>query len=298
MRKVISATWQRCRVHFMRNLLVHAPKGQRGVVSALVRTIFAQTSEKAARAQWHVVADQLQERFPKIGKLMTDAEQDVLAHMSFPREHHSKIYSTNPIERLNGEIKRRTDVVGIFPTRLRSCASSAHSCSSKTTSGAMPKIHVAGNACRARRQSFCQPASGCRLTRSSLPETMTHRPLLTPRPGTRSTPKSETGHWPVGKGEAGGMLIIVRPRRAMPARCARQRRRRGRAAPIPARPSATSNADAGSGSACGSPVIMSRTPGASRVIANEGRDPQQRHREPRRGIAATSSGSPSRGRSP
>ena len=115
MRKVISATWQRCRVHFMRNLLVHAPKGQRGVVSALVRTIFAQTSEKAARAQWHVVADQLQERFPKIGKLMTDAEQDVLAHMSFPREHHSKIYSTNPIERLNGEIKRRTDVVGIFP---------------------------------------------------------------------------------------------------------------------------------------------------------------------------------------
>ena len=79
MRKVISATWQRCRVHFMRNLLVHAPKGQRGVVSALVRTIFAQTSEKAARAQWHVVADQLQERFPKIGKLMTDAEQDVLA---------------------------------------------------------------------------------------------------------------------------------------------------------------------------------------------------------------------------
>ena len=90
MRKVISATWQRCRVHFMRNLLVHAPKGQRGVVSALVRTIFAQTSEKAARAQWHVVADQLQERFPKIGKLMTDAEQDVLAHMSFPREHHQQ----------------------------------------------------------------------------------------------------------------------------------------------------------------------------------------------------------------
>jgi len=114
-RKVISATWQRCRVHFMRNLLVHAPKGQRGVVSALVRTIFAQTSEKAAREQWRVVADQLRERFPKIAKLMDEAEPDVLAHMSFPREHHSKIYSTNPIERLNGEIKRRTDVVGIFP---------------------------------------------------------------------------------------------------------------------------------------------------------------------------------------
>ena len=73
------------------------------------------TSNSGAREQWRVVADQLRERFPKIGALMDEAEPDVLAHMSFPREHHSKIYSTNPIERLNGEIKRRTDVVGIFP---------------------------------------------------------------------------------------------------------------------------------------------------------------------------------------
>lgn len=114
-RKVISATWQRCRVHFMRNLLVHAPKGQRRVVSALVATIFAQTSERAARDQWRTVADQLRERFAKIGKLMDEAEDDVLAHMSFPKEHRTKIHSTNPLERLNGEIKRRTDVVGIFP---------------------------------------------------------------------------------------------------------------------------------------------------------------------------------------
>ena len=114
-RKVISAAWQRCRVHFMRNVLVHAPAGQRRVVSALIATIFAQDSEKAAREQWRVVADQLRSRFPKIAKLMDEAEDDVLAHMSFPKEHRTKIHSTNPLERLNGEIKRRTEVVGIFP---------------------------------------------------------------------------------------------------------------------------------------------------------------------------------------
>jgi transposase-like protein len=114
-RKVISATWQRCRVHFMRNLLVHAPAGQRRVVSALVATIFAQTSESAARDQWRIVADQLRERFPKLARLMDEAKEDVLAHMTFPKEHRTKIHSTNPLERLNGEIKRRTDVVGIFP---------------------------------------------------------------------------------------------------------------------------------------------------------------------------------------
>ncbi len=113
--KVISASWQRCRVHFMRNVLVHAPAGQRRMVSALIGTIFAQESEAAARGQWQVVADQLRSRFPKITKLMDEAEEDVLAHMSFPREHWCKIHSTNPLERLNGEIKRRTNVVGIFP---------------------------------------------------------------------------------------------------------------------------------------------------------------------------------------
>jgi putative transposase len=114
-RKVISATWQRCRVHFMRNVLVHAPAGQRRMVSALIATIFAQETEPAARDQWRIVADQLRERFPKIARVMDDAEDDVLAHMGFPKEHWSKIHSTNPLERLNGEIKRRTDVVGIFP---------------------------------------------------------------------------------------------------------------------------------------------------------------------------------------
>ena len=100
-RKVIAATWQRCRVHFMRNLLVLAPAGQRRVVSALVATIFAQDGEEAAREQWRTVADQLRDRFPKIGKLMDEAEDDVLAHMTFPKEHRTKIHSTNPLERIN-----------------------------------------------------------------------------------------------------------------------------------------------------------------------------------------------------
>ena len=114
-RKVISATWQRCRVPFMRNVLVHAPAGQRRMVSALIATLFAQETEAAAWDQSRTVTDQLRERLPKIARLMDDAENDVLAHTSFPKEHRSKIHGTNPIERLNAEVKRRTDVVGIFP---------------------------------------------------------------------------------------------------------------------------------------------------------------------------------------
>jgi putative transposase len=113
--KLLKATWQRCRVHFMRNALVHVPKGQRQMVAALIRTVFAQESEAEARRQWRAVADQLRERFPKIGALMDAAEDEVLAHMGFPKAHRLQIHSTNPLERLNAEIKRRTDVVGIFP---------------------------------------------------------------------------------------------------------------------------------------------------------------------------------------
>ena len=113
--KVLQASWQRCRVHFMRNALAHAPKGQRTMVAAAIRTAFAQDGEAAAHAQWRQVADGLRPRFPKLAALMDEAEHDVLAFMSFHRDHWSKIHSTNPLERLNGEVKRRTDVVGIFP---------------------------------------------------------------------------------------------------------------------------------------------------------------------------------------
>ncbi len=113
--KVLSATWQRCRVHFMRNVLAHAGKSGRRVVSAFIATAFAQDTVEAARAQWRAVADQIRPKVPKLATIMDEAEDDVLAYMTFPKEHRAKLHSTNPIERLNGEIKRRTDVVGIFP---------------------------------------------------------------------------------------------------------------------------------------------------------------------------------------
>lgn len=113
--KVFRATWQRCRVHFMRNALAHAGKSGRRVVSAFIATAFAQDDADQAKAQWRQVADQVRPKLPKLAVLLDQAEQDVLAYMTFPKEHRAKIHSTNPLERLNGEIKRRTDVVGIFP---------------------------------------------------------------------------------------------------------------------------------------------------------------------------------------
>ena len=113
--KVLKASWQRCRVHFLRNVLAHVGKGQRQMVRATINTIFAQDTPEAASRQWRVVADQLRERFPKLAALMDDAETDVLAFMNFPKAHRTQIYSTNHLERLNAEVKRRTRVVGIFP---------------------------------------------------------------------------------------------------------------------------------------------------------------------------------------
>lgn len=113
--KVLCATWQRCRVHFMRNVLAHSGKSGRRVVSAFIATAFAQETPEAASTQWRTVADQIRPKVPKLAAIMDDAENDVLAYMTFPKEHRLKLHSTNPIERLNGEIKRRTEVVGIFP---------------------------------------------------------------------------------------------------------------------------------------------------------------------------------------
>jgi transposase-like protein len=113
--KVLNASWQRCRVHFMRNALAHAGKSGRRVVSAFIATAFAQDDAVATSQQWRKVADQLRPKLPKLAALMDEAEQDVLAYMTFPAAHRAKLHSTNPIERLNGEIKRRTEVVGIFP---------------------------------------------------------------------------------------------------------------------------------------------------------------------------------------
>jgi putative transposase len=113
--KVLHATWQRCRVHTMRNLLAHAGRQGRGVAAAFIATAFAQDDAAAAKAQWRKVADQLRPKLPKLSAAMDDAEVDVLAYMDFPAAHRTKLHSTNSLERLNGEVKRRTDVVGIFP---------------------------------------------------------------------------------------------------------------------------------------------------------------------------------------
>ena len=102
--RILGATWQRCRVHFARNLLAHAGRQGRRVVSAFLATAFAQED-----------ADQLRPKVPKLAVLMDEAEHDVLAYMTFPKEHRQKLHSTNPIERLHAEVKRRTNVVGIFP---------------------------------------------------------------------------------------------------------------------------------------------------------------------------------------
>jgi len=112
---LVGASWQRCRVHTMRNVLTHLPKGDKSMGAAALRTIFTQPNREAADQQLDMVAEGLATRWPKAAHTLEGAADDVLAYMSFPKEHWARIYSTNPLERLIREIKRRTDVVGIFP---------------------------------------------------------------------------------------------------------------------------------------------------------------------------------------
>jgi putative transposase len=110
------AAWQRCRVHFLRNALALVPKSAQQLVATTIRTVFAQPEPDQARAQWRRVADGFRPRFPRLAELLDEAEADVLAYLAFPRDHWRQLWSNNPLERLNREVKRRTDVVGIFPT--------------------------------------------------------------------------------------------------------------------------------------------------------------------------------------
>jgi putative transposase len=109
------ASWQRCRVHFVRNVLALVPKGAQAMVAATIRTAFGQPTPEAARRQWREVANGFRARWPRLAVLLDEAEPDVLAYLAFPAAHWRQIWSTNPLERLNKEVKRRTDVVGIFP---------------------------------------------------------------------------------------------------------------------------------------------------------------------------------------
>jgi transposase-like protein len=111
----LGAAWQRCRVHFMRNVLARVPKASAEMVAAAIRTIFAQPDTAHVRAQLDEVAHMLDSQFPDVALMLRDAAEDLLAFSGFPVAHWRKIWSTNPLERINGEVKRRTNVVGIFP---------------------------------------------------------------------------------------------------------------------------------------------------------------------------------------
>jgi putative transposase len=115
-RRVMGATWQRCRVHWMRNALAYVPKGQQTMVAAALRQAFLQPDQDGARKVWRTMADQFRDRWPKLARLLDESEHDVLAYLSFPAQHRAKLHSTNALERLNKEVKRRADVVGIFPS--------------------------------------------------------------------------------------------------------------------------------------------------------------------------------------
>jgi putative transposase len=112
---LLGAAWQRCRVHFMRNVLAKIPKASADMVAAAIRTIFAQPDQPHVEAQFDEITIMLGRQFPVVAKMLHDARADLLAFSSFPTAHWRKIWSTNPLERVNKEIKRRTNVVGIFP---------------------------------------------------------------------------------------------------------------------------------------------------------------------------------------
>jgi putative transposase len=112
---LLGVTWQRCRVHFLRNVLAQVPKGHAEMVAAAIRTIFAQPDTEHVRSQLDVIAGMLGRQFPKVEAMLRAAANDVTAFADFPVSHWKKIWSTNPLERVNKEIKRRTDVVGVFP---------------------------------------------------------------------------------------------------------------------------------------------------------------------------------------
>lgn len=114
---LLGTRWQRCRVHCMRNILCHVSNKQQGMVAAMIRTIFAQENKEEAKKQLRIVVSQLEKHFPKAMEVLEAAEEEILVYMDFPAVHHQQIYSTNPLERLNKEIRRRSNVVSIFPNR-------------------------------------------------------------------------------------------------------------------------------------------------------------------------------------
>ena len=158
--KILTATWQRCRVHFMRNALAHAGRSGRRVVSAFIATAFAQDDAEQAKAQWRRVADQLRPKVPKLAALMDEAEPDVLAYMSFPAQHRAKLHSHQPAR--TAQSARSSDAPrssASSPTKPPSSASSAPSCSNRTMSGLFSA--PATSRWKASRPSAMIPSSAC-----------------------------------------------------------------------------------------------------------------------------------------
>lgn len=189
--KVLNATWQRCRIHFMRNALAHAGKHGRRVVSAFIGTTFAQDDAEAARAQWRQVADQLRPRVKKLAQFMDDAENDVLAYMNFPAAHRSKLHSTNPSERVNGEIKSCTEVVGSFPNDEAIIRVAGAILLEQNNEWAVQRaaLHDPGNHGAIERRSHRHPARSGRVTQPAKPAGERERPRAhTPCQWTRSAP--------------------------------------------------------------------------------------------------------------
>ena len=185
--KVMNATWQRCRVHFMRNVSAHAGKSARRVVTAFMSAAFAQDDAEAAKVQWRKVADQLRPKLPRLASLLDEAETDVLAYMTFPAAHRPKLHSTNPLERLNGEIKRRTEVVGIFPNEAAIVRLVGAILLEQNDEWSVQRSRYLSLETIAQlgRQSPRQPAGHGRLTDPGPPEiVVTSTSRVTPLPGT------------------------------------------------------------------------------------------------------------------
>ena len=188
--RILGATAQRCRVHFMRNLLAHAGKRGRRVVSAFVATAFAQDDADSAAAQWRLIANQLKPKAPKLAALMDEAQHDVLAYMSFPREHRQKLYSTNPLERPQRRDQATHQRRRHLPQRRRNHTARRRNPSrAERRVGRLKEIHDTGIHRSDERQSHTQAAHRGSLSVPALPAGYrVGRLALTPPAGTRSTP--------------------------------------------------------------------------------------------------------------
>ena len=161
-RRVFSASWQRCRVHWMRNALSYVAKTQQSMVAAALRQAFIQPDRAQASQTLRHVADQLRQKWPKLGAFIDDSETDVLSHLHFPEQHRTKLHSTNPLERLNKEVKRRADVVGIFPSGALD-----HPTDRRRAAGAERRMAAAASCtCRLKRMAeLSAPESEVEITR-------------------------------------------------------------------------------------------------------------------------------------